>query len=130
MLAPSPPTPASDAPSQTRPIVFLAIAGFASQAMVRSADSLLPQIASDMGVMVGVASIIVSVYSLMHGTVQLIMGPIGDNFGKYRIVAITCAGASIAVALCGMTHSLSMLLLARIASGAFAGWIISAPWPE
>ena len=123
MLAPSP-SLAPAAPSQTRPIVFLAIAGFASQAMVRSADSLLPQIASDMGVLVGVASIIVSVYSLIHGSVQLIMGPIGDSFGKYRIVAITCAGASIAVALCGITHSLSMLLLARIASAAFAGWII------
>ena len=104
--------------------MFLAIAGFASQAMVRSADSLLPQIASDMGVMVGVASIIVSVYSLVHGSVQLIMGPIGDNFGKYRIVAITCAGASIAVALCGFMQSLDTLLLARIAAAAFAGWII------
>lgn len=119
MLAPSP-----AAPSQTRPIVFLAIAGFASQAMVRSADSLLPQIASDMAVTVGVASIIVSVYSMVHGSVQLIMGPIGDNFGKYRIVAITCAGASIAVALCGIMHSLNTLLLARIAAAAFAGWII------
>jgi len=123
LLSPAPASPEA-APSQTRPIVFLAIAGFASQAMVRSADSLLPQIASDMGVLVGVASIIVSVYSLIHGSVQLIMGPIGDSFGKYRIVAITCAGASIAVALCGITHSLSMLLLARMASAAFAGWII------
>ena len=82
MLSPAPASPEA-APSQTRPIVFLAIAGFASQAMVRSADSLLPQIASDMGVLVGVASIIVSVYSLIHGSVQLIMGPIGDSFGKY-----------------------------------------------
>jgi hypothetical protein len=33
--------------------VLLAVAGFASQAMVRSADSLLPQIAGDFGVTVG-----------------------------------------------------------------------------
>ena len=64
--------------------MFLAIAGFASQAMVRSADSLLPQIASDMGVLVGVASIIVSVYSLIHGSMQLVMGPIGDPETRWR----------------------------------------------
>ena len=63
----------------TRAIVFLAVAGFASQAMVRSLDSLLPQIAGDFGTTVGVASIVVSAYSLMHGTMQLFMGPIGDR---------------------------------------------------
>lgn len=122
MLAPNPSPPA--VPSQTLPILFLALAGFASQAMVRSADSLLPQIASDMGVMVGVASIIVSVYSLIHGSMQLVMGPIGDRFGKYRMTAITCGCAAVAVACCGLTHSLTTLLLARIGSAAFASWII------
>jgi len=38
------PPPSAQA-SYTRAIVLLAIGGFASQAMVRSADSLLPQIA-------------------------------------------------------------------------------------
>jgi len=111
-------------PSATRAIVFLAIAGFASQAMVRSSDSLLPQIASDMGVTVGVASIIVSAYSLMHGSVQLFMGPIGDRYGKYRLAVITCACASVFVALCGVMQDLTMLTLARLGSGFFAGWII------
>lgn len=92
--------------------------------MVRSSDSLLPQVAADMGTTVGVASIIVSAYSLMHGTTQLFMGPIGDRYGKYRMAAITCACASIFVALCGVMPSLTTLTLARIGSGAFAGWII------
>lgn len=116
--------PPPTVPSRTSAIVFLALAGFASQAMVRSSDSLLPQVAADMGTTVGVASIIVSAYSLMHGTVQLFMGPIGDRYGKYRMAAITCAFASLFVALCGVTQSLSTLTLARIGSGAFAGWII------
>ena len=46
MLAPSSSIPV---PSQTRAIVLLAVAGFASQAMVRSAYSLLPQIAGGRG---------------------------------------------------------------------------------
>ena len=41
--------------------------GFASQAMVRSLDLLLPQIAADFGTTVGVASIVVIGLSVMHG---------------------------------------------------------------
>ena len=98
-------SPPAAARSYTRAIAFLALAGFASQAMVRSSDSLLPQIAADFGTTVGVASIVVSAYSLMHGSMQLFIGPIGDRFGKYRMVAIACTCASVFVALCGVTQT-------------------------
>jgi MFS transporter, YNFM family, putative membrane transport protein len=108
----------------TRSIALLAGAGFASQAMVRVTDSLLPQIAADFGTSVGHASIVVAAYAVSHGSIQLIIGPVGDRFGKYRTVAIMCAVASVLVALCGVAHSLASLALARFASGAAAGWII------
>jgi len=108
----------------TRSIVLLACAGFASQAMVRVTDSLLPQIADDFGTSVGEASIVVAAYAVSHGSIQLIIGPVGDRFGKYRMVAVMCALASVLVALCGTVHSLSALALTRFASGAAAGWII------
>jgi MFS transporter, YNFM family, putative membrane transport protein len=107
----------------TRSIILLAVAGFASQAMVRVTDSLLPQIAADFGTTVGEASIVVAAYAVSHGTIQLIIGPVGDRFGKYRTVTLMCA-PSILVALCGTVQSLSALALARFASGAAAGWII------
>ena len=108
----------------TRSIVLLAGAGFASQAMVRVTDSLLPQIAVDFGTTVGEASIVVAAYAVGHGSIQLVIGPLGDRFGKYRTVATMCALASILVALCGTVQSLSALAVARCASGAAAGWII------
>jgi MFS transporter, YNFM family, putative membrane transport protein len=121
LLAPSPNLPV---PSHTRAIVLLAVAGFASQAMVRVADSILPQIASDLGVTVGAASVIVSAYAIMHGSIQLLIGPLGDRFGKYIAVAVACAASSTLVALCGFANSLASLTLARLASGAAAAWII------
>jgi predicted MFS family arabinose efflux permease len=121
VLAPSPSIPV---PSPTRAIVLLAIAGFASQAMVRAADSLLPQIAADFSVTVGAASVIVSGYALMHGSMQLFIGPIGDRFGKYRVIAVACALSSLIVFACGLAQSLSTLAVVRIASGASASWII------
>lgn len=113
-------------PSKTpiRAITLLAISSFANQAMVRVTDSLLPQIAADFSVTVGAAAIVVTVYALMHGTTQLVIGPIGGKFGKYRTITFAVAVTSVLVFLCGMAGSIDMLALARFASGAFAGWII------
>src|SRR6266436_8757324 len=108
----------------TRSIILLAVAGFASQAMVRVTDSLLPQIAADFGTTVGEASIVVAAYAVSHGSIQLIIGPVGDRFGKYRTVTVMCALAAVLVAICGTVQSLPALAIARFASGAAAGWII------
>jgi YNFM family putative membrane transporter len=92
--------------------------------MVRVTDSLLPQIAADFGVTVGATSIVVTVYLLAHGSVQLVIGPIGDRFGKYLCAASAAAAASILVAMCGLAPSLPALIAARLGSGLATGWII------
>ena len=108
----------------TRAIVLLAVAGFASQAQVRVTDSLLPQIAADFHTSVGAAAIVVTAYAVTHGTIQLVIGPIGDRFGKYRTVALMCSLAALLVAICGTAASLPQLAVARLATGAVGGWII------
>jgi YNFM family putative membrane transporter len=108
----------------TRSIVLLAAAGFASQAQVRVTDSLLPQIAADFSTTVGIAAIVVTTYVVTHGLIQFVAGPVADRFGKYRIVAIASTLAAVLVALCGMSASLTQLALARLATGAVAGWVI------
>ena len=110
--------------SATSAIALLAVASFASQSMVRVSDSLLPQISTDMGVSVGAASIVVTAYALAHGSVQLVIGPVGDRFGKYPCIIAACAAATILVLLCGLATSLPMLVAARLACGLAAGWII------
>ena len=110
--------------SATSAITLLAVAGFAAQAMVRSTDSLLPQIAADLNVTVGATSVIVTFYLLAHGSVQLVIGPIGDRFGKYLCVALAATAATVMVALCGLASSLPLLVAARLGSGLATGWII------
>ncbi len=118
------PTPAPARQTPTRSIVLLAVAGFASQAQVRVMDSLLPQVAADLHTTVGAAAMVVTAYAVTHGSIQLIIGPVGDRFGKYRTVALTCAVGAVLVALCGMVSTLPQLALARLATGAAAGWVI------
>ena len=108
----------------TRAIALLAFAGFASQSMVRVTDSLLPQIATDFDISVGAAAVAVWAYALAHGSVQLIIGPVGDRFGKYLCVTAAAAAATILVALCGLAQSLPQLVTARLLVGFAAGWIL------
>ena len=93
----------SSAPRQTpvRSIILLAAAGFASQAQVRVTDSLLPQIATDFRTTVGVAAIVLTAYAITHGSIQFVVGPVADRFGKYRTVAIASVLAAALVAVCG-----------------------------
>jgi MFS transporter, YNFM family, putative membrane transport protein len=107
-----------------RSIILLAAAGFASQAQVRVTDSLLPQIAADFSTTVGVAAIVLTAYAVTHGSIQFVVGPVADRFGKYRTVAIASVLAAALVALCGTAASLPQLALARLATGAVAGWVI------
>ena len=107
-----------------RAIVALGLASFASQALVRAADTLLPQIAADFAISVGAASIVITAYALTHGSMQFITGPIADRFGKFRTVAIACGLSAVTVAICGLAHSLDSLTLARFASGITVAWIL------
>jgi YNFM family putative membrane transporter len=110
--------------SATRAITLLAVAGFAAQARVRVTDSLLPQIAADLNTTVGAASIVVTFYLLAHGSVQLVIGPIGDRFGKYKCVSIAAAVSTAMVFACGLAPTLPWLVAARLGSGLATGWII------
>jgi predicted MFS family arabinose efflux permease len=116
-----PPPPRGSASSA---ITLLAIAAFAAQAMVRVTDSLLPQIAVDLNTTVGAASIVVTAYLLAHGSVQLVIGPIGDRFGKYLCVSIAAAVSTLMVLACGLAPTLPLLVAARLGSGLATGWII------
>ncbi len=119
-----PESPARPSGSATRAITLLAFASFAAQAMVRSTNSLLPQIAADLNVTVGATSVIVTFYLLAHGSVQLVIGPIGDRFGKYLCVAIAATASTLMVVACGLAPSLPVLVAARLACGLATGWII------
>jgi len=117
-------TPASAQKSPTRSIVLLAVVAFASQAQVRVTDSLLPQIAADFGTTVGAASIVITAYVLTHGSIQLVIGPVGDRFGKYITITYTAAVAAFLVIACGLAQTLPELAIARLLAGAAAGWVI------
>ena len=107
-----------------RPIALLSAAAFCSAASMRVADPLLPQIAEEFAVTPGRASIITTAFALAYGLCQIFFGPIGDRFGKYRVIAAATTVSAAAVAAATLADSLVSLGLMRLIAGATAAAVI------
>ena len=105
-------------------IVCLSLAAGASAMAMRINDALLPQLAQIFGVPLATTAQVVSFYALAYGASQVLWGPVGDRFGKYRVVAwavLACALASLACAFAG---DFGQLRAARVLAGMLAAAII------
>ncbi|HET6467428.1 MAG TPA: MFS transporter [Geminicoccaceae bacterium] len=107
-----------------RPIALLSAAAFVSAATMRVADPLIPQVAEEFLVTPGAAAIIVTAFAVAYGLCQLFYGPLGDRFGKYRLVALMTTVSAVTVAAPAFTGTLGTLGLARLLSGATAAALI------
>jgi MFS transporter, YNFM family, putative membrane transport protein len=110
--------------SIVRPIVVLSAAAFASVATMRVADPLIPQIAGELDVSFGDASVITTAFAISYGLCQLVWGALGDRFGKYRLVTLMTLLSAATVALAGFANSLAALGAARLVAGATAAAIV------
>ena len=68
------------------PLGLLAAAGFLSSAGARVVDPLLHAIATDFSVTVPQVSVVIAAFTLPYGLNQLVLGPVGDRFGKLRVM--------------------------------------------
>ncbi len=116
------PTPTPSAPR--RALLLLAFAAFVSGASMRIAEPLLPKLASDFGVTVRAASLVLAAFSLAYGMFQIVHGPLGDRIGKLRAVTIAMGLASLASFGCAVMPTLDSLALLRFVAGAFSGAVI------
>lgn len=66
----------------------------------------------------------VSAFAIAYGIMQLLAGPLGDRFGKARVVACAALGCGLASLFTSITTSLTTLTLGRGAMGATAAGII------
>ena len=112
--------------SEISPFASIApsIAAFGSGVSQRVTDPLLPRFASEFGISLGAASWVVTIFTLAYGFNQLFFGPLGDRFGKYRVIAWACVACSVATLLCALASGFGMLLAARLVAGAMLAAVI------
>lgn len=112
-------------PASTTPvIILLALAAFASSSSFRICDPLLPVLASEFDVRTAQASTAVTFFSIAYGVMQFFYGPVGDRFGKFRVLSLATIGCACGSLLVACAPTLPMLQAARFISGATAAGII------
>jgi len=104
--------------------LLLSLAAFASAASLRATDPLLPLIAGEYGVTTGAAAGAVTAFALSYGLLQILVGPLGDRFGRYRTIAAAALVSAFGSAACALAPSLDALVAARFVSGATIGAFI------
>jgi predicted MFS family arabinose efflux permease len=103
---------------------LLGLAGFASMASMRIGDPMLVVLGQEFQVSTGEASGVVSVFAVVYGLMQLFYGPLGERFGKLRVVSLAVTACALFSALTAMSVNLPMLMVMRGLMGAAAAGII------
>jgi YNFM family putative membrane transporter len=93
-------------------------------AVQRICDPMLPELSRTFDVPVGVAAQTISLFALTYGLMQLFYGPVGDRFGKYRVVMWAALGCSLGSMVCALSPGLDFLIAARVATALAAAAII------
>ena len=129
----TPPTAAAAAVTPAAPaasaapvlaIAALALAAMASGISLRLADPLLPRLSREFAISLGEASQVITAFAVAYGLAQLGFGPLGDRFGKYRVIAWACAASALTSLACALAPGHHTLLAARLAAGATAAAVI------
>ncbi len=105
-------------------VLALSFAAFASGISLRITDALLPLFAHEFDITIGRAANTVTAFAIAYGLSQLFFGPVGDRFGKYRVIAWACVACAVTASVCGLAQGFAQLELARLMAGATAAAII------
>lgn len=107
-----------------RAIIALAVGAFGSGMSMRVADPMLVRLSDEFAISLALASWVVTVFGFAYGVSQLLFGPLGDRYGKVRVVAYGCAACSLTALFCGLMPDFDSLLVARALAGAMAASVI------
>jgi len=116
--------PGGDTKYHSLPLGLLAAAGFLSISAARVIDPLLTIIAHDFRTTVSAVSVLIAAFTMPYALSQLALGPIGDRYGKLRVMLASLAGYALFNASCALASSLPILTLLRIGAGASSAGLI------
>jgi predicted MFS family arabinose efflux permease len=105
-------------------VTLLSTAAFFSGAALRVCDPLLPRLSNEFGVSSGAAGHVIISFSIAYGLMQLVFGPLGDRFGKARMMCIALFGCALGALACAAAPGFQSLVYLRILWGMSAAGVI------
>lgn len=115
---------ARPAPVPTRAIVALSFTAFASAASMRVTDPLLPRFETEFGVDTATAAYVITAFATAYGLFQVLFGPAGDRYGKYRVIGWAALASGFTALACALVPDFDALVVARFVAGASVAAII------
>jgi predicted MFS family arabinose efflux permease len=104
--------------SPTRAIALLSFATFAGSAAMRACDPLLPVLAGYFSITTGHAAQVISAFAIAYGLLQAVYGPLGDRYGKFRVIAWATLGCSVGCLGATLATDFAWLVFSRALTGA------------
>lgn len=123
MSAESAPSAAQEAERDST-ILLLAFAAFFSGAALRVCDGLLPRLARDFAITPGAAGQVIISFAVAYGLMQLVFGPLGDRYGKARLMCAALFGCAGGAAASAMAPGFDTLVWTRMLWGMAAAGVI------
>jgi predicted MFS family arabinose efflux permease len=103
-----------------RTFLLLALAAGNAGIAMRLVEPMLPQLAADFGTGVPATAAVISAFAFAHAGAQYFHGPLGDRFGKLRVLTVLMALSAVAAFGCALAPTLDALVAWRFATGLFS----------
>ncbi|MCC2097664.1 MAG: MFS transporter [Hyphomicrobiales bacterium] len=98
--------------------------GFSSSLALRSLDPLTVSIAGDLSVAPETAALLGTALSIPYALTNPILGPMGDHFGKGRMITICLWFITASVFVSSLAPTFAVLIVLRAVTGMAAGGIV------
>src|SRR5258706_6458 len=85
----------------------------------------MPQMQASLGVTLSEVGWVITSYAIANVIILPLSAWLGDRFGKKRFFVFSLIAFVAASMLCGMAHSLGMLVFARVLQGLFGGGLLA-----
>lgn len=105
-------------------LAVFALCSFAASTSGRAVDPMMALIAADFGVPISTAALLSSAYALPFALFQPILGPIGDIWGKSRLLRVAVWLLALTLLAGAMAPTLWMLMALRFVGGIGGGGTI------
>jgi len=111
-------------PATKRAILHLSFATFASMTIQRLCDPMLPELSQSFEVSRSQAAQVISYFAVAYGLMQIFFGPLGDKYGKYKVLAWATVGCSLGCFGSALAWDLNFLVFCRVLTATCTAAII------
>ncbi len=111
-------------PATKQAILQLSFATFASMTIQRLCDPMLPELSHSFDVSRSQAAQVISYFAVTYGLMQIFFGPLGDKYGKYKVLAWATVGCSVGCLGSALAYDLPFLVFCRILTATCTAAII------